>query len=285
MTDILSSSPAPAGLLPYPFPLDQLLHLDLEHAPDAWAGYLSLGFTDEHMPELIRMLNDRTLLANDNAMALAPIHAWRTLAALRATAAIPALLNLLHKIDDDSDEWIDHEFELIDYELPLVFRSMGPVAIPLLTDYMRDGANGIYSKACACSSLSKIGIEYPEHRSVCIEILTSNLQELGSGNDHFVNGCLISALLDLKAVEAIDSMRTAFAAGLVDPSIAGDMEDVEIELGLRQFRATPKKRHPFALQFAQTVAVAEQKSVSGKIGRNDPCPCGSGKKFKKCCLH
>ncbi len=22
-----------------------------------------------------------------------------------------------------------------------------------------------------------------------------------------------------------------------------------------------------------------------RIGRNDPCPCGSGKKFKKCCLH
>lgn len=22
-----------------------------------------------------------------------------------------------------------------------------------------------------------------------------------------------------------------------------------------------------------------------KVGRNDPCPCGSGKKYKKCCLH
>ncbi|MFC3120902.1 SEC-C metal-binding domain-containing protein [Agaribacter flavus] len=22
-----------------------------------------------------------------------------------------------------------------------------------------------------------------------------------------------------------------------------------------------------------------------KVGRNEPCPCGSGKKFKKCCLH
>jgi SEC-C motif-containing protein len=21
-----------------------------------------------------------------------------------------------------------------------------------------------------------------------------------------------------------------------------------------------------------------------KIGRNDPCPCGSGKKYKKCCM-
>jgi uncharacterized protein YecA (UPF0149 family) len=25
-----------------------------------------------------------------------------------------------------------------------------------------------------------------------------------------------------------------------------------------------------------------EKSV--KVGRNDPCPCGNGKKYKKCCL-
>ena len=24
--------------------------------------------------------------------------------------------------------------------------------------------------------------------------------------------------------------------------------------------------------------------VGKKIGRNDPCPCGSGKKYKNCCL-
>ncbi|HSX12160.1 MAG TPA: SEC-C metal-binding domain-containing protein [Rhabdochlamydiaceae bacterium] len=23
--------------------------------------------------------------------------------------------------------------------------------------------------------------------------------------------------------------------------------------------------------------------MTSKVGRNDPCPCGSGKKFKKCC--
>jgi uncharacterized protein YecA (UPF0149 family) len=22
-----------------------------------------------------------------------------------------------------------------------------------------------------------------------------------------------------------------------------------------------------------------------KVGRNEPCPCGSGKKYKKCCLN
>lgn len=32
----------------------------------------------------------------------------------------------------------------------------------------------------------------------------------------------------------------------------------------------------------RTLASVAQKS-SPKVGRNDPCPCGSGKKFKKCC--
>lgn len=26
------------------------------------------------------------------------------------------------------------------------------------------------------------------------------------------------------------------------------------------------------------------KELVEKLGRNDPCPCGSGKHFKKCCL-
>ncbi len=29
---------------------------------------------------------------------------------------------------------------------------------------------------------------------------------------------------------------------------------------------------------------AEPYHAAPKIGRNDPCSCGSGKKFKKCCL-
>ncbi|MGB5441507.1 MAG: SEC-C metal-binding domain-containing protein, partial [Gammaproteobacteria bacterium] len=28
-----------------------------------------------------------------------------------------------------------------------------------------------------------------------------------------------------------------------------------------------------------------QRRLEPRVGRNDPCPCGSGKKYKKCCLH
>jgi uncharacterized protein YecA (UPF0149 family) len=29
---------------------------------------------------------------------------------------------------------------------------------------------------------------------------------------------------------------------------------------------------------------SQPRRVEPKIGRNDPCPCGSGKKYKKCCI-
>ena len=33
----------------------------------------------------------------------------------------------------------------------------------------------------------------------------------------------------------------------------------------------------------QAARAAPQRRVEPKVGRNDPCPCGSGKKYKKCC--
>ncbi|MGH7271990.1 MAG: SEC-C metal-binding domain-containing protein [Polyangiaceae bacterium] len=47
----------------------------------------------------------------------------------------------------------------------------------------------------------------------------------------------------------------------VEPDKAEDLTDIERTLLAR----TPPRAAP-------------------KIGRNDPCPCGSGKKFKKCCV-
>lgn len=35
---------------------------------------------------------------------------------------------------------------------------------------------------------------------------------------------------------------------------------------------------------AKSRSVAAPVRTKGKVGRNDPCPCGSGKKYKKCCL-
>jgi len=43
------------------------------------------------------------------------------------------------------------------------------------------------------------------------------------------------------------------------------------------------KKHPEVLQGGETVKVETVRREEPKVGRNDPCVCGSGKKFKKCC--
>lgn len=42
---------------------------------------------------------------------------------------------------------------------------------------------------------------------------------------------------------------------------------------------SPEKRKEIQKQYRESVTVRNE----NKIGRNDPCTCGSGKKYKKCC--
>lgn len=50
--------------------------------------------------------------------------------------------------------------------------------------------------------------------------------------------------------------------------------------GLEQWEGilSKEKREEITKEYKQS-----QIAVSIKVGRNDPCPCGSGKKYKKCC--
>jgi uncharacterized protein len=39
-----------------------------------------------------------------------------------------------------------------------------------------------------------------------------------------------------------------------------------------------------AAQWCRQTSEQGMTQISPKVGRNDPCPCGSGLKYKKCCL-
>ena len=135
----------------------------------------------------------------------------------------------------------------------------------------------------------------------CVGVLTEML-ERHAETDPTANGFIIDALLHPEGAESIDAMRAAFDADSVDISIAGDKEDVEIELGLRKKRDTPKPRYQPLLEMLMArskvqwrTPPAEQRDwgtpslkvypprEGPKIGRNDSCPCGSGVKYKRCC--
>ena len=56
--------------------------------------------------------------------------------------------------------------------------------------------------------------------------------------------------------------------------------------GVRQFREVSRFVKEEGLWFytdGDTPAEASETKKTPKVGRNEPCPCGSGKKYKKCC--
>lgn len=61
----------------------------------------------------------------------------------------------------------------------------------------------------------------------------------------------------------------------------------EQEISNLQQAITPNVREIHAYWLAQRSGSAPSpiRNSEAKTGRNDPCPCGSGKKYKKCCLH
>jgi hypothetical protein len=259
------------------------------YSADAWPDYpakYELGH--EHVPALIRMACDMTLHTGDpdQPEIWAPVHAWRTLAQLRAVEAIESLLEFM-KIDLDDDA--------VAQEFSTVFGMIGPAAIPSIAAFLQDRTVGWLPASIASGGLKEIVDRHPECRDECVGILVRALEH-AADTDPTANGFTIGSLLDLSGVEAIATIRDAFRRDTVDISIAGDLEDVEIELGLRQRRSTPRPYYPFAskefgsTKFRSGVAFEDISEDVGvmhrpvKIGRNEPCPCGSGKKYKKCCL-
>lgn len=110
---------------------------------------------------------------------------------------------------------------------------------------------------------------------------------------------------DLIVEDCVDQIRNGAMPSVVLQSLQGQLEIDDLELirgfmssiaalsnGTRQWFL--KGYSPNELSAAsKPAAVLQQPSVQAdvidmrtrtKIGRNDPCPCGSGKKFKKCCV-
>lgn len=62
------------------------------------------------------------------------------------------------------------------------------------------------------------------------------------------------------------------------------LEPAELETLKRSLPNSVRKLHAFWLQRREHGGMPFSRDEP-RVGRNDPCPCGSGKKYKKCCLH
>jgi len=137
--------------------------------------------------------------------------------------------------------------------------------------------------------------------------------------DETAVAALIADCLDHGWSDLLPEIETLFEMDRVDPGYSGDWEKVYREMLHPRYRRTRQTVLPLAERYADMLQVEEnirqrmaqevgaplkvpdrglldydfsppykptvQPAVraSAKVGRNDPCPCGSGKKYKKCC--
>ncbi|MBW4659086.1 MAG: hypothetical protein KME15_10450 [Drouetiella hepatica Uher 2000/2452] len=247
----------------YSPPVSQLLtYEEIDHNPDNWSGYLNLGITSEHIPELIQMMGDRSLYLDETDEQLywaAPINAWRTLGQLKAEAAIEPLIDVVRQWGDnlDWDEWIVEE-------IPLIFGQIGAAALPALANYLSDSTQPQDCLETAISCIAQVGIQHPEQREQYVAILTHELEAYRDRDPEF-NGFLVTALaIDLKAVEAAPVIEQAFNADKVDEAFMGDWGEVQVRLGLKTREEVPRK------QFLPSWG-ADSRSVTREF---DPKPSG-----------
>lgn len=101
---------------------------------------------------------------------------------------------------------------------------------------------------------------------------------------HFV-GFLDGINDSLKVANSIEEMDAATVVSLdydkekLYYNMVGASADWLYELEEWDTLLTKEKRKELYLNQKKSNTVVKDK----KVGRNDPCPCGSGKKYKKCC--
>jgi Protein of unknown function (DUF1186)/SEC-C motif len=123
---------------------------------------------------------------------------------------------------------------------------------------------------------------------------------------------LVSYSSELYPEELLDDIKRAYEADLVDPGCIG-FDDVKRELAMGKDRIlarladNPRRRlvedtvaemgwwacfredwakntaHALPYSKLNPAASSEIRRAAPKTSRNEPCPCGSGKKYKKCC--
>lgn len=121
---------------------------------------------------------------------------------------------------------------------------------------------------------------------------------------------LVAESADIEALVVFPALRRAYSEGLADPQSMSleELTAVESAPPGRMLEAMRERQPPIddvavatswwsafeehsahdALEEdwddeGQLIKPEEPYRAPAKVGRNEPCPCGSGKKFKKCC--
>ena len=238
------------------------------------------------------------------------IHAIYLLGELKSAKSIESIFNVLKQ----SKEYLDLYFG--DFLTSAIWEPIYKIAnhnLEACKQFMFEPGVNTYSRTVFTDMVEQVAYHQPDRRSEVIQwfkevilfFLNSDIED--NVIDSQVVGLLICNILHLKAKELKPEIEKLFDKGIVAQGICGVWS--EVNKAFEETSRYDKKRKILSIveryqEITSTWAgynddesdfSSDYKShlessilpvrVEPKIGRNDPCPCGSGKKYKKCCLN
>ncbi len=228
-------------------------------------------------------------------------HTFMLLGLIGSPKAAPYILDYF-RLDLDWDDMLTEDGDN-------VLGRLGPEAIDAIMEYADEEDRDTILQGVAMEGLVNVGFSHPEVRERIVQYFR---QSLASSQDEERITSIVDSAIYIDDPELQKDVDRAFDTGQVDPFVI-DKEYVE------EFhtRYTPWKTergdfdlmYYFSREFFDKCELQEKKNrerrkkyeasrlnriapnepsetyyrPTPKIGRNEPCPCGSGKKYKKCC--
>jgi len=238
-------------------------------ADDLRTRILALGAAA--VPPLIALVEDDDAAAEDApGDGWPPIHAVDLLADLRAEEAIGPMLRALGGGDME---------DILSSRIAVRLPVFGAVALePVLAQL--SGNRGTNRDVMLCAILANLGVK-DERVWTALSECFEEVPSLSAG--------FLATYRDDRALPLMEREIFAFA-GKSPSSLARFDLELLVEAYVELAGELPERlaAHVAYLFERQSSPVALTDSplpaVSTKVGRNEPCPCGSGKKHKRCCL-
>jgi hypothetical protein len=265
----------------------------------------ALSEAPEHKEGLIPRLLDALDYIADNVEWLMEeepdyylhVYAMYLLAQFREQRAFPKLVRLLWA-DNDTLDFYMGDILTEDYKKILCSTYNGDIG--LLRDVIENKSYDEYARNTAMQAYAYIVRDGHLSRREMTDYVRGLVNNCLENDDTELANTVIDVIINEHIFELIPDAQKLYDEDMVDSFVSGtydnfinfifdyrypDMEiyidDTVAELQHWACYKTKPKPSPRTAPVPTQAAEKPQK----KIGRNDPCPCGSGKKYKKCCLN
>jgi hypothetical protein len=249
----------------------------------------------EVVPHLIEVLNDdRYWELGGLGGGWGPIHAIHLLGAIKTDECLRALIRLFRSRRKELGDWLIED-------MPSILAGFGTRTVRPLEELVQDKRLDIFSRAAAVRALAAIAHQHEEVRDEVVEFLRKVV--MGEGEGPEFRGLVADDLAQFKHPGALADLKSLFDRGMVDVTVI-DWK------GIERIYNTPEEklwyhrdlRDPFdyflpgnlrrlweinygkgPAHFVDAAGQVVHQEKPKEVGRNEPCPCGSGRKYKHCC--